>query len=135
MENKSHKVTTSTLTVLELISAIRRISKAGLISQSDFNDLLLAFVLESEHISLRPMDETILIQAVNVVMEHAMRTADSIHLATVLELKNIVSNINEKIILCTNDEEMVIAGKKEGLNVIEADDADISILHWSEPLY
>ena len=70
-----------------------------------------------------------MVRAVDVVMNHALRTADAIHIATVLELRDIMAGFNDPIILVSNDVEMCDAGVDEGIEVISAADNAIDRLN------
>jgi predicted nucleic acid-binding protein len=130
INSNEHSLATSTISILEFIAAMRRIQKAGIISEDDFEDAISMFRKDSEHFSLRPFNEDLLTKSINVVMDHSLRTVDSLHIATVLELKEMMSKIDEETILVSNDNEMCNAGKKEGLDVLKPSDKDrlISIL-------
>ena len=122
INSKEYSLATSTLSVLEFIAAMRRIQKANIISEDDFKDAISIFRKDIEHFSLRPLNEDLLTKAVNVVMDHALRTADSLHLATVLELKEMMAKIDEDVILISDDIEMCTAAKKEGLKLLRPKD-------------
>lgn len=126
---KEHKLVTSTLTLLEVTAALRRIQKGGLLSTKDFQRAISIFSKETDNISLRPLGEEILTKAIHVVMDHALRTADAIHLATAIEVQDIMSPFDESIILLTNDKEMFRAAKMEGIKVMKALDEKIDGLN------
>ena len=126
---KEHKLVTSTITMLEVTAALRRIQKGGLLSSKDFQRAMTIFSKETDNISLRPLGEEILTRAIHVVMDHALRTADAIHLATALEVQDMMFALDEIIILLSNDKEMCRAGEKEGLRVISAKDDKIDELN------
>ena len=75
--SKDHSLTTSTLSILEFIAAMRRAQKGNVITQDHFENAVFIFNRELNHISLRPVSEEILARAIDVVMNHAMRTADN----------------------------------------------------------
>ena len=134
IRSDEHSLTTSTISILEFVAAMRRIQKADIISEDDFKDAISMFSKDTEHFSLRPFNEDLLTKSINVVMDHALRTVDSLHLATVLELKEMMEKIDEDTILVTNDNEMCSAAEKENLVVLKPSDKDrlISILDDSQ---
>ena len=96
--SKNHSLTISTLSILEFLAAMRRALKGGYISRKYFDNAIILFTKESEHISLRPVDDEILAKAINIVIKHAMRTADAIHLTIALELRDMMVNLDEEVI-------------------------------------
>ena len=134
IDTKEHSLVTSTISILEYVAAMRRIQKANIISEDDFNDAISIFRKDMDHFSLRPFNDELLAKTINVVMDHALRTVDSIHLATVLELKEMMAKIDEDTILVSNDNEMCDAAKKEDLAVLKPADKDklISMLDDSQ---
>ena len=109
---------------------MRRIQKAKIISENDLKDAISTFGKDMDHFALRPFNEELLTKSISVVMDHALRTVDSLHLATVLELKEMMAKINEDTILVSDDNEMCNAAEKESLVVLKPSDKDklISIL-------
>ncbi len=87
------------------------------------------FSKETDNISLRPLGEEILTKAIHVVMDHTLRTADAIHLATALVVQDMMFALDEFIVLLSNDKEMCRAAEKEGLRVISAKDDKIAELN------
>lgn len=126
--SKDHSLTTSTLSILEFIAAMRRAQKGKVITQDHFENAVYIFNRELNHISLRPITEDILTKAIDVVMNHTLRTADAIHFSTVLELIEIMADFNETIILISNDKEMCQAALNEGIEVLSAADNEIERL-------
>lgn len=51
-------------------------------------------------------------------MKHALKSADSIQLATVIELREMMKEIGENVIFICDDEELVSAGRKENLDTL-----------------
>ncbi len=125
---KEHKLTTSALTMLEVTAALRRILKGGVLTLEEFEKAMKVFSKESDNILIRPLDEEALVSATHVIMDHALRTADAIHLATALEVQNMMHSFDEDIILLSNDKEMCKAAEMEGLEVISAKDDKIAEL-------
>jgi predicted nucleic acid-binding protein len=113
-----HSLTISFLTVLEFVSAIRRLLKAENISDEEFRDILSTFSQEVEPFLIRSIDDKIVAGALSYVSKHGLKSADSIQLATVIELREIVKGVEESVIFVCDDEELAKAGRKEDLKVI-----------------
>ncbi|MCK4399174.1 MAG: hypothetical protein KAV25_09315, partial [Methanophagales archaeon] len=47
-----------------------------------------------------------------------LKSADSIQLSTVVELREIMEDVGEKVVFVCDDEELMKAGKRENLEVI-----------------
>ena len=127
--DRTHSLSTSTLAVVEFIAAMRRSLRGNVITQNHFENAIYHFNRELNDISLRPITEGLMVRAVDVVMNHALRTADAIHIATVLELRDIMAGFQDPIILVSNDVEMCDAGIDEGIEVISAADNTIDRLN------
>lgn len=113
-----HSLAISFLTVLEFVSAIRRLFKGGNISDEEFRDILSTFSHEVEPFLILPIDDKIVADALTHVTKHGLKSADSIQLATVTELREIVKGVGESVIFVCDDEELSKAGREEDLKVI-----------------
>ena len=76
------------LTVLEFVSAIGRLLKGGTISDEEFRNTLSTFSQEVEPFLIRSVDDKIVADALTYVTKHGLKPADSIQLATVIELRD-----------------------------------------------
>ena len=113
-----HSHTISFLTVLEFVSAIRRLLKANIISQEDFETIISTFSLELEPFFIRSIDDKIVADALDKVVKHALKSADAIQLSTVAELRAMMEEVGEKVVFICDDEELMKAGGRENLEVI-----------------
>jgi len=113
-----HSLSISFLTVLEFVSAIRRLLKEGNISDEEFRDTLSTFSQEVEPFLIRSIDDKIVADALTSVTKHGLKSADSIQLATVTELREIVEGVGENVIFVCDDEKLAKAGTEENFEVI-----------------
>lgn len=113
-----HSIAISFLTVLEFVSAIRRLLKGGNISDEEFRDTLSTFSHEVEPFFIMSIDDKIVADALTYVTKHGLKSADSIQLATVIELREIVKGIGEGVIFVCDDRELEKTGREEDLKVI-----------------
>ena len=116
--SKGHSLATSFLTVLEFVSAIRRLLKANRISHSDFETISSTFSQELEPFLIRSIEDKIVADALSEVVTHALKSADSIQLSTVVELREMMEEMGEKVVFVCDDEELMKAGGRENLEVI-----------------
>ena len=115
---KGHSLATSFLTVLEFVSAIRRLLKGNRISKDDFETIISTFSQELEPFLISSIEDRIVAEALNKVVNHALKSADSIQLSTVIELREIMKDAGEKVVFVCDDDELGKAGRRENLEVI-----------------
>lgn len=73
----------SFFSIIELTSGILRLAKGGQLSQDTANQILARFWRDVQKLfRLWPLNDDIAVDAVTVVEEHRLRSADAIHLAT-----------------------------------------------------
>lgn len=119
IETSEHRLATSFLAVLEFVSAFRRLVKAKEISQEIFADSLARFVADVErYFAISSVDDTTISKSISLIMKHAVKTADSIHLASAIELREILKISKERLIFVGDDEELCIAALNEKTDVI-----------------
>lgn len=119
-EKPTNKGATSFLTLLEVIAAGRRLLKGGVIDEGDFTELMRNFLADANRfLVLRGLDTKLFIQAIELALAHALRTADALQLATALELRTVLARSSEVLIFIVDDQELCEAGKKEKLEVID----------------
>ncbi len=117
---------TSVFGMLEFVAALRRLRKGGLISEETLQISLASFRNESEKFSLQPIDDIVLAKTINIIMKYALRSADALHLTTALEMKRMMEEVNDSVILASNDDEMCNAAREEELTFIKPIDENIS---------
>lgn len=62
--------------------------------------------------------------AVTYVVKYALKSADSMHLATAVELKETIKEIGENVIFVCDDRELIDAGRRENLEVLSPRDSN-----------
>lgn len=119
LERPDNKGAISFLTLLEVIAAGRRLLKGGIIEESDFAELLSKFTADvNRYFALRGIDVKLFIRAIEVSLQHGLRAADALQLATALHLKEILERTAEQLVVIVDDEEFYKAAKKEGLETL-----------------
>lgn len=79
IESDESTVVISSLTIVELASALRRKHNRGTLSKSDVDGLLTAFFRESlESFTIVALDETRFERALDLVLSEDLRTLDSL---------------------------------------------------------
>jgi len=119
IETSEHRLATSFLSVLEFVSALRRLVKAKEISQEIFADSLARFVADIErYFAMSPVDDTTISKSIFLIIKHAVKTADSIHLVSAIELREVLRKSEERLIFVGDDEELCTAALNESIDVI-----------------
>jgi len=109
---------TSFLSVLELTSAITRLSKAGELSKSVASELLARFHEDTEQqFRIWPVDDEIIGSAISMSKEHALRSADAIHLATAVTISSLLPGANTALV--SSDRELIKAAEARHLVTID----------------
>ena len=113
-----HRGTVSSLAILELVSAIRRKVASGELDDKDFIDASAYFMEEvSGSFLVIPIDSVLHLDALDMVVKHALRASDSIQLACALKLAQTVEK--SEICLVNCDQELSSAAAKEGFRIID----------------
>ena len=117
-------VVTSSITMVELFSVLKRAQKCRMLSKKDLSIALAAIARDSERIMIRPVSEDTMGKAIEVIMEHGTRTLDAIHLGSLMELRDTMRLVREDVLLVSDDREMCEAARKERFEVITSKDLD-----------
>lgn len=117
------RAVTSFLGVLEFVATARRLLKAEEIDSEDFREMVATFVEEiREYYTLRPLDDEVVSAGIEKVVDHALKSADSIHLATALEMEKLLDEVGGTLVFIAADEELCEAANREGLKTINPRD-------------
>lgn len=114
---KGDEAVISYFAVLEIISALRRKLKNKEITKKVFDMAIATFLSEvTEYFSVRPIDEQILSIATDLVIEHGLRAADSLHLATAKEIADFTG---KSIVFIASDKELLDAAVLEKIEILD----------------
>lgn len=107
----------SYFTILEIVSALRRKLKSKEITKKVFDMAIATFLSEiTDSFSVRPIDEHILSIATNLVIEHGLKAADSLQLATAKELADFTG---KSVVLIASDKELLDTAALEKIETID----------------
>lgn len=102
----SHVVVTS-LAVVEATSAARRKFNQGTFSERDVDDLLATFYSEAlSTFEIVPMDEAAMALCFDLILEHDLRTLDSIQLSSALILAD---SYDDLVFVCSDRDLLDVA--------------------------
>ena len=114
---KGDEAVISYFAILEIVSALRRKLKNKEITKKVFDMAIATFLSEvTEYFSVRPIDEQILSIATNLVIEHGLKAADSLHLATAKEIANFTS---KSVVFIASDKELLDTATLEKIETLD----------------
>lgn len=108
---------TSSLTVVEVVSVLRRLARRGALTEPA-RAVIAARALEDLRSSVRTVDMAgpITSGAIDYADRHGLYAADAIHLATILHL---AGESGRPYCLVTSDQDLARAGRREGARVLD----------------
>lgn len=113
------RAATSFFGVLEFISTCRRLLKAGEIDSEEFNNMVANFLSDAEkYYIFHSVDDDIVSKGIEKIIDHAIKSADSLHLATATEMRRLLGETEENFIFIADDEEHCESAKAEGLDTV-----------------
>jgi len=118
---------TSYWTVLEFAVAFTAKRERKQISKKAFNIAMASFLKElTDLFTIRSVDDDIVAAAIPYAIKHGLASADSLHLATVLELRGFVEEfgVGDRVTFVSADSKLCQAAKKENLEIINPREAD-----------
>lgn len=116
---------TSFLSVLELTSAITRLMKGGELQQKAADEILSRFRQDLRQlVRVWPLDNDIAASAVSMVLEHRLRSADAIHLATATAIFSVISG--PESVLVSSDRELLNAASEARITTLDPLESGVS---------
>lgn len=125
------QMTCTMLGILEIVSVLARKRNDGRIPQHLFAQALLELnreVLESDF-SLVTVDNSLLLSALPLIVQHNINATDAIILRTCLNLHATLVEESEGLILWSCDKRLLRAAKQEGLLVFDPEVESVTTLH------
>lgn len=114
---------TSSLTLLEGISAIERLADLGQLDKALARSALARFRRDIyERFHLWPISNEIIGKAASIVGQYKLRSADAIHLATALSISLLVPAT--QTVMVSSDRRLVRSARAAGLPVLDPADSD-----------
>lgn len=108
-------VSTSKLTYPEIVSGLCRKRREKGIDEKDFHSGLNRFESDWGLLIIVEFQDELLPIIKRLSLKHALKGADTIHLASAIWLKD---SVNEELSFVTSDIKLFKAAKKEGINTI-----------------
>lgn len=124
-EFKEHGFVISFWTILEFIVAFSAKRKRKLLSEEAFRVTLARFLKDVlDEFTIRSVSDELVASAISIANKHALPSADCLQLTSALELKKILGEIKQKVVLIASDEEMNEVARKEGLELVNPEEKD-----------
>ena len=119
VDDKNNVVHVSSLTRVEIISALTRRFRRGDITQAEFDTACRESQLDiTSHYEIVALTDRMIEEAAALAQKHGLRAYDAVQLAAALNTKRVVSQIKSaQLILVSADLELNAAAAAEGLKV------------------
>jgi predicted nucleic acid-binding protein len=125
LESKEHGFAISFWTVLEFMVAFSAKRKRKGLSEEALRVTISRFLKDIlDKFTVRSVNDELVASAISIANKHALPSADCLQLTGALELKKILSETTQKIVLIASDEEMNKVARKEGLEVLNPEEDD-----------
>lgn len=116
IDGTDQPIVMTTLSVIEMTSAVRRKQNVGKLTERQRDDLLIAFFREATEVfAVVPIDDAAFVEAFELVLEDDLRTLDALQLGTALDLAELAPEIT---FVCA-DENLVTVASQHGLPTID----------------
>jgi predicted nucleic acid-binding protein len=127
-----NQITCSGLSVLEIASVLVRKRNDGRLSQRSFQQAMIEFkaeVIDHQEFSTAPVDDILLLSALDLIAKHNINATDAVILRSALNLQQLLQGTGDKLILWTADKRLARAAQREGLTVFDPEMETIGHLH------
>ena len=111
---KIRQALSSSLLRLECLRTLDRMARIDRVTNEELAELRSRFFLLLDHISLIPLNESVLLKA-EQSFPTPLGSLDSLHLATAMLLRQ---QQNESLIFATHDQQLALAAKAQGFKVV-----------------
>ncbi|MBN1889262.1 MAG: type II toxin-antitoxin system VapC family toxin [Thermoflexales bacterium] len=119
------RMTCSLLSILEIVSILVRKRNDGRLDQSVFEQAMVEFeaeVIDREEFSATPVNDGLLLSAVELITRHNLNAADAIILRSALDLRQVLHERKDDLTLWASDKRLVRAAKSEGMSVFDPEE-------------
>ncbi len=120
-----YRLASSFLIAVELAGAANRMLKSKVLSELAASELIARLKEDmTSVVEMHPVRDSIVALAVEIAQRHGLRAADSVHLATMLELRNDYAANESKLIALISDKALIEAALEDGIAVLNPEDDD-----------
>jgi predicted nucleic acid-binding protein len=114
--DKKCVLSTSFLSVLEVVTTLKRLERGKEIASQEFDLMYSTFLEEIQHFIVEKIDEPVYTLSLSLTLKHGLKAADTIQLATAKNLFDSLAEIKESLFFAAEDTELENAAKKEHLH-------------------
>lgn len=112
---KKHKIYVSTITQIEVLSALSQKFRCGEISNNALQNVKNYFLFDCQKMGFIQVGIDVVINAQSLVLTHTIKTLDAIHLASAMLLKK---TIETSFPFITADKRLATIAEQEGFSII-----------------
>ncbi len=108
----------STLGILEIFSVLVRKRNDGRLPKELFDQAMVEFraeVVDQEEFATTAVNDVLLLSALDLVAKHNLNATDAVVLRSVLDLRRILQEGGDDLVLWTSDRRLGRAAKREGI--------------------
>lgn len=120
------RMTCSTLGILEIVSVLVRKRNDGRLDRTIFEQAMTEFkaeVIDSEDFAATPVNDGLLLSAVELITRHNLNASDAIILRSALDLRRVLREKGDDLTLWTSDKRLMRAAKGERVSVFDPEEA------------
>lgn len=113
------------LSILEVKSALNRLVKGGVVREDQAGEFRENFRKDLSQIAfITPLNEEIVGSAISLADRHPLRAGDMLHLAAIVQFREMARRANDLLVVISSDSELNRACNTEGVQVLDPADAD-----------
>ncbi len=106
---EAQEICVSVLALPECISALNRLRREVKLTADQYETLKESLAADVEHLTMVPIDETVIAASIRLLERHPLRAVDAIHIASAVEAGCRI--------FATADDRQHAAARREGLHV------------------
>jgi len=126
------RMTCSILGILEIVSILVRKRNDGRLNQTLFEQAMIEFraeVIDHEDFSAASVNDALLLSALDLIAKHNLNATDAVILRSALNLRQVLREGGDDLMLWTSDKRLVRAAQSEDVTVFDPEEETIGRLH------
>lgn len=123
-----NRMTCSTLGILEIISILVPKRNDGRLNQALFEQAMIEFraeVIDHEELSATSVNDALLLSALNLIPKHNLNATDAVILRSALNLRQVLEDNGDELMLLASDKRLVRAAQDEGITAFNPEEETI----------
>ncbi len=126
------QMTCSTLGIVGVVATLVRKRNDGRLSPTLFAqavDKLKAEVIDHEEFAVASVDDALLLAALDLITKHNLNATDAVILRSVLNLRQIIEDAGDQLMLWVCDKRLARAARDEDIAVFDPEEETLDRLH------